>query len=214
MIVVATNRTLPMVSGIISLALGLVALVWPGITVQVLAVIIGTFLLAESLLSFLVRRRTAIFTWSAVLQGLVGIVLALFLIVLPGTAVRVVVMIMAVWLLLRGVVQAILAVWSRGISGAPLFVGLIAAVSLLVGALLILRPEAGVVAFAWLLGIYAIVSGAISILWSRRAAQLTDGDAQTRQVGPGARSEGETEPEDRSEPEPGPEPTANRDDTP
>jgi uncharacterized membrane protein HdeD (DUF308 family) len=174
-----------MVSGIISLALGLVALVWPGITVQVLAVIIGTFLLAESLLSFLVRRRNAFFTWSAVLQGLVGIVVALFLIVLPGTAVRIVVMIMAIWLVLRGVVQGVLAVWSRGIAGAPLFVGLIAAVSLLVGALLILRPEAGVVAFAWLLGIYAIVSGAVSILWSRRAAQLTaDDSAEAEQESP------------------------------
>ncbi|NBC28620.1 MAG: hypothetical protein GVY29_01345 [Spirochaetes bacterium] len=193
MIVVATNRTLPMVSGIISLALGLVALVWPGITVQVLAVIIGTFLLAESLLSFLVRRRTAMFTWSAVLQGLVGIVVALLLIVLPGTAVRVVVMIMAVWLLLRGVIQGVLAVWSREIRGAPLFVGLIAAISLLVGALLILRPEAGVVAFAWLLGIYAIVSGAVSILWSRRAAQLAADDTRAREVGPTATSESEFE---------------------
>ena len=172
MIVVTTNRTLPLLSGIISLVLGLAALVWPGITAEVLAVIVGVFLVAESLLSFLVRQRATLNTWSAVLQGLVGLVVALFLIVLPGTAVRVVVMIMAVWLLLRGVLQGVLAFQSREISGAPLFVGLIAAISLLVGALLIFRPEAGVVAFAWLLGIYAIVSGAVSVLWSRRAGQI------------------------------------------
>jgi len=172
MIVVTTNRTLPLLSGIISLVLGLAALVWPGITAEVLAVIVGVFLVAESLLSFLVRQRATLNTWSAVLQGLVGLVVALFLIVLPGTAVRVVVMIMAVWLLLRGVLQGVLAFQSREISGAPLFVGLIAAISLLVGALLVFRPEAGVVAFAWLLGIYAIVSGAVSVLWSRRAGRI------------------------------------------
>ncbi|MFP4485264.1 MAG: HdeD family acid-resistance protein [Spirochaetaceae bacterium] len=180
MIVFTTNRTLLTVSGAISALLGFVALIWPGITVQILAVVVGVFLLAEALLSLLVRRRGMVLTWSAVLQGLVGIVVALFLVVMPGTAVRVIVMIIAVWLVLRAIVQAAIAVQNRTVSGAALFMGMVAAISLLVGALLIFRPEAGVIAAAWLLGIYAIVTGALAILWGQKAARIPQHDVPER----------------------------------
>lgn len=188
MIVFSTNRTLLTVSGIISALLGFVALIWPGITAQILAVVVGVFLLAEALLSLLVRRRGMVLTWSAVLQGLVGIVVALFLVVMPGTAVRVIVLIIAVWLVLRAIIQAAIAIQNRAVSGAALFMAMVAAISLLVGALLILRPEAGIIAFAWLLGIYAIVTGVMAILWGQKAARLPQQDApqQPRKTAPDA----------------------------
>lgn len=185
MIVFSTNRTALTISGAVSALLGFAALVWPGITAQILAVIVGVFLLVESLIGLLAGKRSGFVIWSAALQGLVGLAIALFLIVLPGTALRVIVLVIAVWLALRGLIQAVIAVQNRRVPGAAMFLGMIAAISLLVGALLIFRPEAGIIAFSWLLGIYAIVSGAISMLWAQRARRVTADTATDRSADTG-----------------------------
>lgn len=203
MIVFSTNRTALTISGAVSALLGFAALVWPGITAQILAVIVGVFLLIESLIGLLAGKRSGFVIWSAALQGLVGLAIALFLIVLPGTALRVIVLVIAVWLALRGLIQAVIAVQNRRVSGAAMFLGMIAAISLLVGALLIFRPEAGIIAFSWLLGIYAIVSGAISMLWAQRAGRISAETGQAppadpppdHDAGQATADEGETGPE-------------------
>jgi uncharacterized membrane protein HdeD (DUF308 family) len=205
MIVFTTNKTLLTVSGVISALLGFVALIWPGITAQVLAVIVGIFLLAEALLSLLVRRRGMVLTWTAVMQGLFGLVVALFLVVMPATAVRVIVLMIAVWLVIRAVIQAAIAVQNRHVSGATLFMAMVAAISLLVGVLLILRPEAGIIAFSWLLGIYTIVTGVLAILWGQKAARLPQhkaappAETEGSEVPNGPVSEAAEEPTDKED---------------
>ena len=183
MIVFPKNRTISVVSGSVSIAVGLVALIWPAVTAEFLAFLVGVFLVGEALFSFLSRERGALFTWTAVAQGVVGLVVALFLVVMPGAALRVLVMLIAIWIVIRAGVQLWAAFQFRNLSGVPLFVGLFGGISLLVGFLLISRPEAGIVAFAWLIGIYAIISGVLILTWGLRS---DDWDPSTgeRRVGP------------------------------
>ncbi len=194
MIVLSTNKTLLTTSAVISTLLGFAALVWPEISATVLAAIIGVFFLAESLLSLLSRGHPVLFTWSSVFQGLVGLVVGLLLIVFPGTALRVVVLIMAVWLVIRGILQAALALRHRHITGAPAFLAAVAGISVLVGGLLIFRPGAGIIAFAWLLGIYAILSGVMAFLWGRRAARSRPTETADATVDETPANEESTEP--------------------
>ena len=124
MIVFPKNKTISLLSGGLSIVVGLVALGWPSITAEVLAVLVGVFLLGEALFSFLTRERDALFTWSAVAQGFMGLFLALFLVIMPGAALRVLVLLIAVWVVIRAGVQLWTAFQFRSLSGAPLFVGL------------------------------------------------------------------------------------------
>ncbi|MFW5695600.1 MAG: HdeD family acid-resistance protein [Alkalispirochaeta sp.] len=183
MIVFPRNRTISVVSGSISIAVGLVALVWPAVTAEFLALLVGVFLVGEALFSFLSRGRGTLFTWTAVAQGVVGLFVALFLVLMPGVALRVLVMMIAVWIVIRAGVQLWTAFQFRNLTGVPMFVGLFGGISLLVGILLISRPEAGIIAFAWLIGIYAIVSGVLILMWGLRS---NDWDPSTgeRRVGP------------------------------
>lgn len=183
MIVFPKNRTISIVSGGLSIALGLVALIWPAVTAEFLALLVGLFLVAEALFSFLSRGRGTLFTWTAAAQGVVGLFVALFLVVMPGTALRVLVMMIAVWIVIRAGVQLWAAIQFRNLTGVPLFVGLFGGISLLVGILLISRPEAGIVAFAWLIGIYAIVSGVLILMWGLRSRDW-DPTTGERRVGP------------------------------
>ena len=179
MIILPKNKTLATVSGSISILIGLAALVWPSMTAQILAFLVGLFLLADALFSLFVRDRGALFTWTAVAQAVVGIIVALFLVVMPGAALQLLVTLIAVWIVLRAGIQLWGAIQLRGIAGASLFVGIIGGVSLLVGILLISNPEAGIIAFSWLIGVYAVVSGVVIVLWSRRS---TEPPREERQV--------------------------------
>lgn len=169
MIVYSTNRTLLMTNGAIAVILGVLALLWPGITAQVLTVLIGLFLLADAVMTFFVRNRGRIPTWSAIAQGIVGLLVPLLIVLMPEAAVRIVIVLFALWIMLRGVVQLTISWGHRSIPGMVGYTGMAGLVSLLVGILLLTRPEAGIVAFSWLLGIYAIVTGGVALLWGYRA---------------------------------------------
>lgn len=168
MIVFPERKPISIASGAVSIGIGLIALVWPTMTAQVLALMVGAFLLIEALFSFLTRDRRALFTWSAVAQGFVGLSIALFLLLMPGTALRLVVLMIALWIVVRAGIQLWTAWTLRSFTGVPLFVGLTGALSLLVGVLLLTRPEAGIIAFSWLIAVYLIGSGVLVLMWGTR----------------------------------------------
>jgi uncharacterized membrane protein HdeD (DUF308 family) len=103
-----------------------------------------------------------------VAQGFVGLSIALFLLLMPGTALRLVVLMIALWVVVRAGIQLWTAWTLRSFSGVPLFVGLTGALSLLVGVLLLTRPEAGIIAFSWLIAVYLIGSGILVLVWGTR----------------------------------------------
>ncbi len=173
MIVFTTNRRLLTVSGTISIGIGAAALVWPSITARIFAFLVGAFFLIEALMDFFSQHRGKLYTWTAVAQGVVGLVVALLLVLMPGTALQIVVLLIAIWLLFRGVFQIMVAMQNRSYTGFPLFAGMTGAISAVVGLLLFFRPEAGIVAFSWLVGIYAVLTGAFALLWARKLGQTT-----------------------------------------
>ena len=178
----------PLVAGITAIVLGVVALFWPGVTVRAITVVVGFFLAIEAVVSLLSMHRTPFLTYSAVAQGVVGLILALVLLLAPGTALRTVITLVAIVFVVRAVGQFWGAYNYRRMTGAPLFVGSFGGLSLVVGLLLFVRPEAALVAFAWLIGFYAIVSGIFLISWSRRVEMYRDGE---RVVGPDLGAEDE-----------------------
>lgn len=172
MIVFTTNRPLLTVSGVVSVGIGIAALLWPSITARVFAFLVGAFFLVEALLDLFSQRRGRFFTWTAVTQGALGVVIALLLVLMPGKALQIVVVMIALWLIIRGAMQMAVAVQNRRYTGFPLFAGLTAGISAVVGLLLLFRPEAGIVAFSWLVGIYAVLAGVFSLLWAYRLGKF------------------------------------------
>lgn len=172
MIVFTTNKPLLTVSGVVAIGIGAAALIWPSITARVFAFLVGAFFLVEALLDFFSRDRGGLYTWTAVAQGAVGLIVALMLVLMPGAALRIVVLLIAIWLLVRGGLQLYVAFQNRDFAGFPLFSGMTGGISAIVGLLLFFRPEAGIVAFSWLVGIYAVLTGVLALLWARR---LDDG---------------------------------------
>jgi uncharacterized membrane protein HdeD (DUF308 family) len=168
MIAFTRNRTLLTVSGVLAVAIGVAALLWPSITARIFAFLVGAFFLTEALVDFFSRGRMRLYTWTAIVQGGVGIVIALLLVLMPGAALRIVVLLIAVWLLIRGALHLFAAFENRSHPGFPMIATGTGVMSVIVGLLLLFRPEAGIVAFSWLVGIYAILTGVFSLMWAQR----------------------------------------------
>lgn len=169
MVIQPQNRTVARVSGGVSIAIGLIALLWPQTTARFLAVVVGLFLFAEAIFSLITRDRGTVLTWTAVGQAVVGLLVALLLVISPGDALRIIVVMIAIWIIIRAGVQLWMAFQMRGTAGLPMIIAVFGAISLIVGLLLVRNPEAGVVAFSWLIGTYAIVTGTVMLMISSRS---------------------------------------------
>ena len=155
--------------GLIAIAFGLAALLWPALTLGVMVLLFGLFALFEGLLAILTSfgKEDEKGGWTLLIEGLAGILVCA--IVLLGTSIGamlwprvaavMLVFYIAGWAILSGLFKIITAFRIRREVKGEWMLGLSGLISILVGLILILRPGAGVLAVAWLIGIFAIILG-------------------------------------------------------
>jgi uncharacterized membrane protein HdeD (DUF308 family) len=155
--------------GLIAIAFGLAALLWPALTLGIMVLLFGLFALLEGLLTIVTSfgKGDEKGGWTLLLEGLVGLLVCV--IVLLGTSIGsmlwpkvaavMLVFYIAGWAMLAGLFKIITAIRIRSEVKGEWMLGLSGLVSLLVGVILILRPGAGVLAVAWLIGALAIIVG-------------------------------------------------------
>ncbi|MFC4910095.1 HdeD family acid-resistance protein [Actinomadura gamaensis] len=154
-----------LVRGAVAVLFGVLALFWPGITVWALTVLFGAYALVDGVFSLAgafqgVPGQSR--AWLAV-AGICGILLGLMAFAWPGATALVLLMLIAAWAVVTGVLEIVGAVrMRRTIDDAWLF-GVSGAVSVVFGVLLFVWPASGALAVVWLIGLFAIVTGAMMI---------------------------------------------------
>jgi uncharacterized membrane protein HdeD (DUF308 family) len=165
--------------GVLAIVLGLVALLWPGVTVLALAVLFGVYAVINGvgLLVGAARRdgdggqRVA-----TLLAGALGIVVGVLALVWPTVTVLGLVILVGVWALLTGAAELWAAAQLRG----GLVSALIGVASIVAGVLLLMMPGPGALALALTIGVYGLVVGVLMLLDARRLHRATSGAAGTR----------------------------------
>jgi uncharacterized membrane protein HdeD (DUF308 family) len=160
--------------GIIAIVFGLAAILWPALTLGVMVLLFGLFALLEGLLTIVTSfgKGDEKGGWTLLLEGLVGLLVCVIVllgtsigsILWPKVAAVMLVYYIAGWALLAGLFKIITAFRIRNEVKGEWTLGLNGLVSILVGVILILRPEAGVLAVAWLIGILAVIVGILQLL--------------------------------------------------
>ncbi|MGL3807837.1 HdeD family acid-resistance protein [Paeniglutamicibacter sp. R2-26] len=92
--------------GIISVAAGLVAMIWPNKTAIVVVLIIGWWALALGVLqvvSALAARKVFPFWWVGLVSGGITLALGLWLVLAPGTGILAMLAVIATFLILAGI---------------------------------------------------------------------------------------------------------------
>lgn len=156
-------RTVIIVRAVLAVAFGIVALVWPGLTLLALAVAFGVYAILEGVASVIdaVRNRGRSRWWWGLLSGLVSVVAGVLALIWPGITAVALAILVGIWAVVTGIAEMAVAFRLRGAGGRIWWVGLAGALSVAAGILILLRPVAGAIGLALLLGAFAVVYGAV-----------------------------------------------------
>jgi uncharacterized membrane protein HdeD (DUF308 family) len=171
------------VRGLLAVVLGVVALVWPGLTIGVAVALFAIYCFADAIIRFTIlfgavgsggQRALALFV--AVVDIAAGVVAIAY----PGITAGALVVVIGIWAIIIGATEIAAALSAgRSVLGRG-WLALIGVLSAIAGVLLIAWPEIGAVTIAVVLGIYLLVYGVTLVA----AAALTPkgeqiGDALT-----------------------------------
>lgn len=160
----AKNWWLLLLRGIAGILFGLLAFVWPGITLLSLVFLYGAYALLDGIfaISAAMRGGTGARWWLALI-GVLGIVAGLLTFLWPGMTALVLAMFIGAWSLVHGVLEIIGAIKIRKEIDNEWWLILSGALSALFGLILLIMPGAGALALVWIIGAYAIVFGALLV---------------------------------------------------
>src|SRR5919202_355383 len=173
--VLARNWWALALRGVVAILFGLAALVWPGLTLTALVLLFGADALVDgvfAVVAAIARAGRERHWWALLLEGLLGIAAGVVTLAWPGITGLVLLLFIAAWAIITGVVEIVAAIRLRREIEGEFLLGLGGALSVLFGLLLIVRPGAGALAVAWLIGIYAILFGALLLALAFRLRGL------------------------------------------
>jgi uncharacterized membrane protein HdeD (DUF308 family) len=160
--------------GIFAILLGLAAFVLPGVTLAVLVALFGAYAVVDGVLAIIAGVRAAERHerwWSLVLKGLAGIVAGVLAFVWPALTALALLFLIAGWAIVTGVLEIVAAVHLHRAHGEWLLI-LNGVLSILFGLFVIVWPGAGVLTLLWIIGVYAIVFGAVLLVLAFRLRNL------------------------------------------
>jgi uncharacterized membrane protein HdeD (DUF308 family) len=172
----ARNWWLVLLRGLCSVAFGVLAFAWPGITLVTLVLLYGGFALADGILAIaaaIMGGRPTPRWWLAVM-GLLGIAAGVVTLLWPGVTALVLLMFIAFWAITTGVMQIIGAIKLRKEIDNELFLILGGILSVVFGIVMLAQPGAGALALVLVIGGYAIVYGVLLIAFSLRLHRHAD----------------------------------------
>jgi uncharacterized membrane protein HdeD (DUF308 family) len=157
--------------GLAAVVFGVLALVWPGLTLNVLIYLLAAYLLVDGIFSIVAafrERGGRDRWWVDLLEGLLGVLAGLAIIVLPGLTALVLLYILAAWAVLTGILEIVTAIQLRRELQGEFFMILSGIASIAFGVLIALFPGDGLLAVVWIIGIYAILFGILLIVLAFR----------------------------------------------
>lgn len=157
--------------GIFIIILGVLAFVWPVLTIAVLIIFFGAFALVEGIFVVVVSlsQRRSIPRWGLMLAGgIAGIVVGILIFMAPLIAGLVLVYLIGAWALVTGAIRIGSAIGAREETaiGWQLAIGIVA---VFFGLAVFFIPRAMLLAMLWIVAAWAIIMG---ILWIADAIRV------------------------------------------
>lgn len=182
----AGNREGLLFRGIVAIIFGILAIVWPGITLGILILLFGAYAIIDGIFDIVTAAKGSSYQSRELLlvEGIVSVVAGAIAFVWPGITALVFLYLLAAWAVVTGVMEVVAAfspsddatAVARGGTGAGRQIGAGASggsdwwlaiagiASIIFGILVGLQPRFGLLSVIWIIGIYALVFGVLFLL--------------------------------------------------
>lgn len=171
---IARNWWSLVLRGVCAIVFGVVAWIWPGVTLGALVLLWGCYAFIDGVLAFVgaFSGKTETPWWALMLIGIVSMGAAVVAFVYPGLTAVGLLYVIAFWAIATGVLAIIAAIQLRRAIEGEFWLGLAGALSILYGAFLMARPGIGALAVVWMIGTYAVVFGVVLVALGLRVKSV------------------------------------------
>jgi uncharacterized membrane protein HdeD (DUF308 family) len=150
--------------GVVLILFGLAAIAWPGLTLYTFTILFAFYALISGVVAVITGIIHIGRGWQSIARILLGglfIAAGSYILNNPGISAATLVLFVAFSFLIRGIIEIVVAASEDTGHRALSVIGGI--VAIIVGLILLRHPIGGGVAYVWVLGIYALISGPIAI---------------------------------------------------
>lgn len=166
--------------GIAAIVFGILAFIWPGLTLVTLVLLYGAFALVDGVLSLVAAftgSTKPVPTWWLVVVGLLGIGVGAVTFLWPGITAILLVLFIGAWALVHGVFEIIGAIQLRKEIDNEWMLIFGGVLSVIFGAIILIAPGAGALGLVWAIAGYSIVFGILLVALSLRLRSHRHGTA-------------------------------------
>lgn len=157
--------------GLCAVLFGLIALFAPGVTVQVLTMLFGIYMLLDGIAALMYAMqhpKGGVLLRALLVEGIVGVAVGLVTLMWPTITLVIALYLIAFWAILTGLLEIFAGIELRRMVGGEWLLTLIGVLSLVCGAILLLFPVVSVMAAMIVVGIYALAAGGTLLFLSAR----------------------------------------------
>ena len=157
----ARNWWLLLLRGIAAIAFGVLTFFWPGLTLLTLLFLYGAFALFDGVLSLAaaIMGGAPAPRWWLAIVGLLGLAAGILTFAWPGVTALVLLLFIAFWAIATGVMQIVGAIRLRKEIDNEWLLIFCGVLSVAFGLILIVQPQTGALALAFVIAFYAILEG-------------------------------------------------------
>jgi uncharacterized membrane protein HdeD (DUF308 family) len=171
----ARNWWLILLRGIAAVIFGVLTFIWPGLSLLTLVLLYAAFAFVDGVFALwaaIVGGQPAPRWWLAII-GVLGIAVGLLTLLMPGVTALVLLIFIAAWAIIIGIMQIIGAIQLRKEIDNEWWLVASGALSVLFGLVLIVFPGAGALGLIFVIGAYAIIYGIMLIALAFRLKKHT-----------------------------------------
>jgi uncharacterized membrane protein HdeD (DUF308 family) len=165
----------PVIRGIAAIIFGIIAFVYPGITIATLVLFFGAWVLIDGIFRVVgaIGHRASDPDWGwHIVIGIIGIIVGLLTFHMPQITALALIIYIAAWALMIGATEIAFAIKLRREIRGEWFLILMGLASIVFAILLLWNPVAGAAAVIWLIAWYAVVLGVLAVFFGFRLRSL------------------------------------------
>jgi uncharacterized membrane protein HdeD (DUF308 family) len=166
------------IRGIATILAGMAFVFWPGLTLVTLVYLFGAYILVNGVISLLdgllgIGRVKSSHWVLVMLSGAVQLGVGIYLVRHPLVTFATLVLLIGLSLITLAVFETVAALAEKNVSITERTLSIIGSLAaLLAGVFVLTQPAASGVAFVWILGVFALISGPIAIALSLDVKRL------------------------------------------